>query len=428
MTSSARNPASVVALHLWGPPALVGALADRLGGGEPARRLVPGGDPLGRLLAGLLARTDSLPDPHAGADLVVPPTALGLVLYPGLAEVLARVLPDGGDAVRGLEIWRLVCEALLAAWARQRRQMVLMAAPDLGADLGADLAADPVAGPRGGPLAALADHFGLPLAAAGPQPPDLAAAPPEARLVAAGMLQVSQPLRDLQGRLAAASLPWHAAAGLPDPATPEALRNALQTALDGGARAVAQHERWVLLQQRRQDMTTETAAQEARHRVEDLEARIIALTAEAGRHRAEAEASAEACADIAARRERTQAEALAARDARIAALAQTAEQHRAETGAAVAEARAVRVQLAAQAVELARLTADLAAADCAAAAWRTDIGQLARDIALRDDRIRALAEALQRREDEGAALRRRQPWLSLASLRALSQGGRKRTP
>jgi hypothetical protein len=376
-------------LHLWGPPDLLAALAGRLGrAADPRLRLQ--GDPLGGLLSDLMAGGAG-----GAADLPglrLPPGVTGLVLYPGLAEVLALVLPGSGDAARGVAVWTALAEALLAAWARQRRQMLLLPA----ADLAADLAPDPEAGPAGplpdGPLALLADRTGLRAdpgddAAPVPEPP-----PPEARLAAAVLLQTLAPLRALHDRLAAASLPRQGA-DLPDPATPEALC----AALDAGRRALQARDRMHGLELRRHEMAAEAAAQQARRQIDAAEAAVLA---EAGRLAAILD---EIEADRAAAL-RAQAEAKAAREAEVAQ------------------------QSTAQEVALARLAAGLAAAEGLAAARLDEAGQLARDIALRDDRIRRLAEALQQAEADLGHLRASHSWRVTAPLRALSRAARSLRP
>ena len=413
MTSPA---APAAALHLWGPPALTAALADRLG---PLAAVRLRGDPLGGQLSSLLAGNAVEPP-----DLALPPGAMGLVLYSGLAEVLAEVLPGSGDAARGVAVWTALSGALLAVWARQRRQMLLLPAADLAADL-----ADPQ---PDGPLAVLATLTGLaPFAQVGTAALPQAVAP-EMRLAAAALLQTLAPARALHDRLAAASLPRQAP-GLPDPAAPEALRDALEE----GMRALQMRERAHALALRRHETAAETALQQARREIEAATAQPAAAQ-DASRAGAATEAArlAAILAEIEADRVGTaqmQATARATREAEFALQAQDAADRQAAQAATHEAEMALHADeatrmLAAQAAALARLGAGLETAEALAAARLDEAGQLARDIAARDDRIRRLAEALQHVEDDTAQLRSSHSWRVTAPLRALSRAARKLRP
>jgi len=376
--------APAAALHLWGPPALTAALADRLG---PLAAVRLRGDPLGGQLSSLLAGNAVEPP-----DLALPPGAMGLVLYSGLAEVLAEVLPGSGDAARGVAVWTALSRALLAVWARQRRQTLLLPAADLAVDL-----AEPQ---PDGPLAVLATLTALvPFAQAGTAALPQAVAP-EMRLAAAALLQTLAPARALHDRLAAAGRPRQVP-GLPDPAASEALRNALEE----GLRALQARERAHALALRRHEMAAETALHQARREIE-------------------ADRAGTAQMQTTARAAREAEFALQTRDAAHKLAAQAAT-HQAETALRADETARM---LAAQASALARLGAGIETAEALAAARLDEAGHLARDIAARDDRIRRLAEALQHVEDEAAQLRASHSWRVTAPLRALSRAARKLRP
>jgi len=130
-----------------------------------------------------------------------------VVVWAGLDAHLAEhlAIPQGADAgeaqvvAAALAAWQEWAEALLAAFARARRRVVLLPAA-------AVLAAP------GGVAAALAARLGLPAtglsaapaAPAAVLPPDL---PAHAALMAAAVLQTAPAARALQDRLEAASLP-----------------------------------------------------------------------------------------------------------------------------------------------------------------------------------------------------------------------------
>lgn len=436
------SPATVPgAVHLWGSPAALAVLTAALctnpdgtpegeaatGGPVPGGSpLVPQGDPLGDLLDDLLAPepadpasgpasnsagpAPSAPDPARIralaailADTLTAPLAdrpgTAVIVSPGLAEVLARALPVRSDAALGLALWTALNEVLLAAWARLRRQLIVIPAPDLepgaGSDGVSDTAADTVARLIARldlpPVPAGAPSGQSPSGQSGTDTPDgTAPVPSEMRLVAATLLQTQRPARDLLGRIEASGLPRDP--GFRSADSPDALRAVLGAAVGAQRRALSQRDRLHGLANRRQEMKVEAEAQEARRHVDALTARIDTLRtalADATRNLAGAEV---------------------------------------DTAQAVAAREAISERLDLQAAEIVRLRADLEAAARDDAARIADLGRLARDIALRDGRIRLLAEAVQRGEDEVSALRTSHSWRLTAPLRGVSLVARRLKP
>ena len=294
------------------------------------------------------------------------------------------------------------------------------------------------------------------------------------RLEAAGLLLASRPDSPAPEAPEASE-----GAGGPGTGLRAAMRTLGQVQATTEARALAQQNRLHALALRRQEMATEAAMQEARRQVDKLEERIAGLqaaqapaeaaarvrleelaaataAAEAGWAAALSELSLDHAGDLQAAERRAadqladlqaalvqgQAAAVAeaVAEAVLAAEQAALPQARAEAGAALAEQRAeaqtalhavtttAEGRLVLQGAELARLAADLDSETRAAAAQLADIGQLARDIALRDGRIRMLAGALQSAEDEVTALRASHSWRVTAPLRAVSLAVRRLKP
>ena len=368
----------------------------------------------GRLSAGLLAERLS---PGLAVAFAGRPGARGVMLYPDLDQMLALCLPASGDAALGLAQWIEMGEALLALWGRHRRQLALIPASDPLPDLLARVRTWLGTGTPGSRVQA------APVTANPVSGPEADPSPPEARLVAAVLMQTQRAARDMHGHLEAASPP-RVAEGSPTGYTLQAVLAEVAAARD---QAVVQNDRQHALVLRRYEMRAETEAQTARRQADALAERIATLEARL----AAAVAAGAAAADQAARHQAATAEAvhraetLQDRNTTLeGALAEAARDHAAASAAAAAAASG----LALQAAEIAGLREDLEAAIRDGAAGMADIGRLARDIALRDGRIRLLAEALQRAEDEADALRASHSWRVTAPLRALSQAARRLKP
>jgi len=407
----------------------------------------------GRLSAGLLAERLS---PGLAVAFAGRPGARGVMLYPDLDQMLALCLPASGDAALGLAQWIEMGEALLALWGRHRRQLALIPASDPLPDLLARVRTWLGTGTPGSRVQA------APVTANPVSGPEADPSPPEARLVAAVLMQTQRAARDMHGHLEAASPP-RVAEGSPTGYTLQAVLAEVAAARD---QAVVQNDRQHALVLRRYEMRAETEAQTARRQADALAERIATLEARL----AAAVAAGAAAADQAARHQAATAEAvhraetLQDRNTTLeGALAEAARDHAAASAAAAAAASGLALQaaeiaglredlegalaeaardhaaasaaaaaaasgLALQAAEIAGLREDLEAAIRDGAAGMADIGRLARDIALRDGRIRLLAEALQRAEDEADALRASHSWRVTAPLRALSQAARRLKP
>lgn len=224
--------------RLWAPADLVAILTARIGPAFPELRIA------------------ALPE-EAGAIAALEGEGPGLILWPDLAEVLARLEPGPDLPRQGLSLWMTLCEAILTHQAGRRRRLALAPAGRI---------ADPAT-----LAAALQSCLGLQLPALSEgAETGFPAPPPAARALAETILQTSDRGRQMADRLEAASL------ALPEGEAPTDPFSDLEAA----TRAASRHH---ALDLRRREIAAEITAQEARHREDGLAAELAKAKAEASR-------------------------------------------------------------------------------------------------------------------------------------------------